>query len=149
MTWCSQSQLLASSKQARKHGSRSAGSDNDGASRNCAYTFFQVDFTLTSEGLDTGPGFGLAPVGLLFEYIAMLKRHGPQQWVWEETRKLSDMRFRCSSTLATCASGDAPLRPLHAAWCCNGTCVRCLLRPCGEAHEMHVDMACGACPSCV
>lgn len=71
--------------------------DDDGGSRNTAYTFFQVQLTLTTEGLNAGPGFGLAAVGLFFEYMSMLKECGPQQWVWEESRKLSDMRFRCDS----------------------------------------------------
>ena len=72
-----------------------AGADDEGGSCNTAYTFFQVQFTLTTEGLNAEPGRGLAPVGLLFEYIELLKQEGPQRWVWDESRRVSDMRFRC------------------------------------------------------
>ena len=73
-----------------------AGVDEDGLSRNTAYTLMQVQITLTTEGMAAGPGYGLAPVGLFFEYMRMLKAAGPQRWCWDESRRVSDMRFKCA-----------------------------------------------------
>ena len=40
---------------------------------------FDVNVTLTEAGLAAGPGLGLAPAGLLFEFLAMLRKAGPQK----------------------------------------------------------------------
>jgi secreted Zn-dependent insulinase-like peptidase len=50
--------------------------------------------TLTEAGLNAGPGLGLAPVGLLFQYLSLLRAAGPQEWVWREIKAISDMKFR-------------------------------------------------------
>lgn len=63
----------------------------------------QVAITLTQAGLEAGEGRGLAPLGLVFEYLAMLRDAGPQEWVWHEVKGINDMRFRCvllSSTIS-------------------------------------------------
>jgi secreted Zn-dependent insulinase-like peptidase len=73
---------------------------DDGHCRNTAYSLFSVEVDLTGEGLAAGPGFGLAVVALFFEYVAMLRQAGPQKWVWDESRQLNDMRFRCASHLS-------------------------------------------------
>ena len=40
---------------------------------------FDVNITLTEAGLAAGPGLGLGPIGLLFEFLAMLREAGPQR----------------------------------------------------------------------
>lgn len=42
----------------------------------------------------TQAGLGLAPVGLLFEYLAMLASAGPQRWAYDELAATAQMRFR-------------------------------------------------------
>ena len=39
-------------------------------------------------------GMGLAVVGLLFEYLAMLRVRGPQQWVYQELADIGAMKAR-------------------------------------------------------
>ena len=41
---------------------------------------FDVSITLTEAGLTAGPGFGMASVGVVFEFIKMLQQLGPQQY---------------------------------------------------------------------
>ena len=74
-----------------------AGVSDDGQHRNTAFSFFQAEVELTSEGLAAGAGFGTAVAALFFQYLSMLRRAGAQQWVWDENRRLSDMRFRCAA----------------------------------------------------
>lgn len=52
-----------------------AGIDDDGYSFNTAAYLFTVNIVLTESGLAAGPGFGLAPVALLFQYIKLLTAH--------------------------------------------------------------------------
>lgn len=37
---------------------------------------------------------GAAATELVFGYIRMLTEGGPEKWVWEELRAVSEMRFR-------------------------------------------------------
>jgi hypothetical protein len=53
-----------------------AGIDDDGYSFNTAAYLFTVSIVLTESGLTAGPGFGLAPVALLFQYIKLLTTTG-------------------------------------------------------------------------
>lgn len=39
-------------------------------------------------------GLGLAVVGLLFEYLAMLHNAGPQQWLYQELADIGAMKAR-------------------------------------------------------
>ncbi len=39
-------------------------------------------------------GCGLAPLGLLFQYLALLRQASPQRWVYEELAATAAMRFR-------------------------------------------------------
>ena len=96
MPRCTAWQRTAELLTAPAHSAMPAGCDEDGGSRNTAYSLFQVQLTLTTEGRAAGPGFGLAPVGLLFEYLQLLRREGPQAWVWQESKRISDSRFRCA-----------------------------------------------------
>ena len=53
-----------------------AGIDDDGYSFNTAAYLFTVNIVLTEAGLNAGPGCGLAPVGLLFNYIKLITTTG-------------------------------------------------------------------------
>ncbi|RKO95848.1 hypothetical protein CAUPRSCDRAFT_12453, partial [Caulochytrium protostelioides] len=66
--------------------SLSAGNGSGG--RN--FDFFKITISLTEEGL-----LHVHDVAtIVFQYIAMLRKEGPQQWVHEEVRRLSAMNFR-------------------------------------------------------
>ncbi|KXZ55212.1 hypothetical protein GPECTOR_3g355 [Gonium pectorale] len=72
-----------------------AGVDDDGYASNSCCSLFGVDVTLTEKGLAAGPGgCGLAVAGLVFAYVSMLRREGPQEWVWQEMRSVADQRWR-------------------------------------------------------
>jgi secreted Zn-dependent insulinase-like peptidase len=53
-----------------------AGVDDDGYSANTAAYLFTVSIVLTEAGLAAGPGCGLAPVALLFQYLKLLTETG-------------------------------------------------------------------------
>lgn len=53
-----------------------AGIDDDGYSFNTAAYLFTVNIVLTEAGLQAGPGCGLAPVALLFQYLRLLVTTG-------------------------------------------------------------------------
>jgi hypothetical protein len=66
-----------------------AGIDDDGYSFNTAAYLFTVNIVLTEAGLSAGPGCGLAPVGLLFNYIKLITTTGrgaTPQWRWGGAR---------------------------------------------------------------
>ena len=42
----------------------------------------------------SGAGFGLAAVGLVFEYLHLLKSQGPQEWAFKEMSAVAEMKFR-------------------------------------------------------
>ena len=61
----------------------------------------------------SGAGDGLGPVGVLFQFLSLLKQSGPQKWVFDELADIAQMRFRfaeeedaCEYTLRLAA--DAP-----------------------------------------
>ena len=56
-----------------------AGVGEGGYERNSAVFLFDVNITLTEAGLAAGPGLGLGPTSLLFEFLAMLREAGPQR----------------------------------------------------------------------
>lgn len=64
---------------------------------------FEVEVTLTVAGLHAGRGLGLAAVDLLFQYLQMLEAAGPQEWVWQESKLISDCKFRCGPARCTAA----------------------------------------------
>jgi hypothetical protein len=53
-----------------------AGVEEDGYDCNSFVYLFGVTMTLTEAGLAAGPGYGLAPVALLFQYINMMRAAG-------------------------------------------------------------------------
>lgn len=57
----------------------SAGVSEGGHERSSAAWLFDVAITLTNAGLAAAPGAGLGPVGLLFEFLNLLRKEGPQE----------------------------------------------------------------------
>lgn len=55
---------------------------------------FEINIRLTDAGLMAGPGFGLAPVMMIFQYLKMLRNQEPQEWVFEELKAIGEMKFR-------------------------------------------------------
>ncbi|XP_022253443.1 insulin-degrading enzyme-like, partial [Limulus polyphemus] len=54
------------------------------------FSFFVVSMELTEEGIEHTDDI----VTLIFQYINMLKKVGPQQWIYEECRDIAAMTFR-------------------------------------------------------
>ncbi|WIA17248.1 hypothetical protein OEZ85_014121 [Tetradesmus obliquus] len=79
-----------------------AGVDDDGYSANTAAYLFTVSIVLTEAGLAAGPGCGLAPVALLFQYLRLLTETGPQAWVWQEIAAIAGMKFRFAEEEDSC-----------------------------------------------
>ncbi|GIY21913.1 insulin-degrading enzyme [Caerostris extrusa] len=62
-----------------------------GAKPGCrGFAFFIVDFILTEDGLEHTDDI----VTILFQYLTLLREVGPQEWVFQECKKLSEMNFR-------------------------------------------------------
>ena len=58
-------------------------------------------------------GNGLAPMGLLFQFLSLLKEAGPQQWVFDELANIAQMRFKFAEEEDACEyalrlAADAP-----------------------------------------
>ena len=66
---------------------------NDGESRSTIGYMFNVTFMLTEAGLKFGTdGFGI--VEYLFAYINLIKKRGPQKWIWDEIAAAARMKFK-------------------------------------------------------
>ena len=59
----------------------------------CVY-LFQVSMILTEKGLHAEPGYGLAPVTLLFQYIDMMRHAGPLKWIYDEIKSVNEMKVK-------------------------------------------------------
>lgn len=94
-----------------------AGVGGGEAENNSGYALFEVEITLTAAGLYAGPGLGLAAVSLLFQYLQMLEAAGPQEWVWRESKLISDCKFRCDPTCITMhGHSRSASRGSHMRW---------------------------------
>ena len=84
-----------------------AGCENSGHQQNSAFWLFNCTLYLTDEGFDKRvkvvalecPLYRLTAhlvqlVELVFDYLRLLKRTGPQKWAWEELKAVGDMSFR-------------------------------------------------------
>ena len=60
-------------------------------SSNSDFDLFSIELELTEEGFEHYNEV----VTLIFQYIAMLKREGPQEWIFKEMKVVSDFTFRC------------------------------------------------------
>ncbi|CAM9115596.1 unnamed protein product [Discosporangium mesarthrocarpum] len=67
-----------------------AGVSNTGFTSGSSCAMFCVTFDLTQ----TGVRHWLDIVTALFEYVGMLRREGPQEWIFEEIRDVADLLFR-------------------------------------------------------
>ncbi|KAK9820983.1 hypothetical protein WJX81_000873 [Elliptochloris bilobata] len=79
-----------------------AGVHDSGLERNSAAFVFEVAITLTEAGLAAAPGAGLAAIGLLFEYVALLRAAGPQRWAYDEMAAIAAMKFRFAEEEDAC-----------------------------------------------
>ncbi|KAL3144870.1 hypothetical protein ABBQ38_001970 [Trebouxia sp. C0009 RCD-2024] len=91
----------------------SAGVGESGYDRNTAAYVFEVHMNLTQAGFDTSPGNGLAVMGLLFQFLSLLKAQGPQKWVFDELANIAQMRFKFAEEEDACEyalrlAADAP-----------------------------------------
>ena len=58
-------------------------------------------------------GNGLAPVGVLFQFLNLLRKEGPQKWVFDELANIAQMRFKFAEEEDACEyalrlAADAP-----------------------------------------
>lgn len=58
-------------------------------------------------------GNGLAPVGLLFQFLNLLRKEGPKKWVFDELANIAQMRFKFAEEEDACEyalrlAADAP-----------------------------------------
>ncbi|CAF1256026.1 unnamed protein product, partial [Didymodactylos carnosus] len=54
------------------------------------YSFFTVDIELTIDGLERWQEI----VVYIYQYIAMLKKEGPKEWIFQECKNLNEMHFQ-------------------------------------------------------
>ena len=116
-----------------------AGVGGGESENNSGFALFEVEVTLTAAGLHAEPGLGLAAVAVLFQYLHMLKAARPQEWVWRESKLISDCKFRCEALRPAAADhGSAPP--------CGCRCVGVvatpapsLLMPCAGPAALHGD----------
>jgi uncharacterized SAM-binding protein YcdF (DUF218 family) len=87
-------------------------------------------------------GGGLAVVGLLFEYLALLRAAGPQRWAYDEMAAIGAMKFRFAEEQARpnptllCSRRAEP--PGHRVVCMAGGVS---LRPCA-CIDKRLEQAC-------
>eukprot|EP00798_Chlamydomonas_sp_ICE-L_P021127 gene21127-28014_t len=71
-----------------------AGMAEEGHYMNSVCYLFSINITLTEAGLAAGEhGLGLGPIELAFQYLQMMSEMGPQKWVWDELKAISEMKF--------------------------------------------------------
>jgi hypothetical protein len=75
----------------------------------------EINIELTSKGLHAAPGLGMGVVQCVFDYIAMLRSHGPQKWFWLEKKAINDLNFQCAPHPLTCAIKAVPVAYVHDA----------------------------------
>ena len=81
---------------------------------------FEISVTLTDSGLNEGYGCGTAVAESVFQYISMLKDHGPQKWAWDEMAAISEMKWRFleeedPGDYVVQISSDMHIYPIHHA----------------------------------
>ncbi|KAK3276499.1 hypothetical protein CYMTET_15429 [Cymbomonas tetramitiformis] len=82
--------LLSALKAQKLATDLSAGVGGTGFDRASTYELFTVTVTLTQHGLPRA----LDVAGLLFVYLAMLRRAGPLEWVFRELSSQNEVQFR-------------------------------------------------------
>lgn len=70
--------------------SLSAGISETNFESNSMYSLFNVSITLTTLGLANWT----MVTNLLFRYLDVIKKEGPQEWIFNETKSIDEMKFR-------------------------------------------------------
>lgn len=71
-------------------------------------------------------GCGLSCAGLVFQYLSMLRRAGPQRWAYDEMAAISGLRFRQAvpychkASLCTSSQVGAFSVQPWSRWCLHG-----------------------------
>ncbi len=90
------------------------------ADQTTAFWLFEVTITLTEQGLHAGAGFGLSAVQALFGYLDMLRSYGPKEWIWDEMKSISRIKWQHleeedPSEYVSQIAGDLQVIPMHHA----------------------------------
>ncbi|RKP06928.1 Metalloenzyme, LuxS/M16 peptidase-like protein [Thamnocephalis sphaerospora] len=84
------------------------------------FDFFKVSIDLTEDGLERYEEV----VATVFRYVELLRRSGPQQWIFDEVRNLNDMGFRFKEksppSSYTSKLASVMQRPYPRAWVLSG-----------------------------
>ena len=67
-----------------------SGNDESGYEHNSTYALFSVNINLTQKGMDQIEEV----ICSVFQYIAMLKKNGPDARIWSEIQTIEAMSFR-------------------------------------------------------
>ncbi|KAK0627174.1 Metalloenzyme, LuxS/M16 peptidase-like protein [Immersiella caudata] len=80
---------------------------------------FRVTIRLTEEGLKNYTEV----VKVVFQYIALLREAGPQQWIFNELKYMTDMDFKFKENTSPFTSQTSAImqRPLPRKWLLSGT----------------------------
>eukprot|EP00210_Caulerpa_lentillifera_P000591 g572.t1 len=86
--------LLSELKQRGWATELSAGVEHATFTANSFVYLFQITITLTEAGLKESPGFGLAPVALVFKYLDLMRSSPPKEWIYEEMKSIHQIKLR-------------------------------------------------------
>ncbi|TWU76783.1 Insulinase (Peptidase M16) [Metarhizium rileyi] len=77
---------------------------------------FETEMTLTKEGLDNYAEIGK----IFFQYIAMLQEASPQEWIFEEQKRMSEVNFKYTqktpASKFTSSTSSIMQKPLPREW---------------------------------
>eukprot|EP00271_Cylindrocystis_brebissonii_P012852 TRINITY_DN32367_c0_g1_i1.p1 TRINITY_DN32367_c0_g1~~TRINITY_DN32367_c0_g1_i1.p1 ORF type:complete len:963 (+),score=199.34 TRINITY_DN32367_c0_g1_i1:121-2889(+) len=74
----------------------SAGVGDGGYERSSVLYLFSTAIALTEKGLEKV----MDVIGLVFQYLALLRQVGPQEWVFQELKAMAEMEFRFAEEAA-------------------------------------------------
>ncbi|KAF6513078.1 hypothetical protein HZS61_007366 [Fusarium oxysporum f. sp. conglutinans] len=81
---------------------------------------FDVEVLLTEEGLENYPEI----VKIFFQYISLLRESPPQEWIFQEQKKMADIDFMFEQKTPacdfTCRISSAMQKPLPREWLLSG-----------------------------
>ena len=66
------------------------GNDESGFEHNSTYALFSININLTEKGMEEVEQV----IGTVFQYIDMLKKHGPDSRIWKEIQTIEELSFR-------------------------------------------------------
>mgnify|MGYP003384949304 CR=1 FL=1 len=69
---------------------------SDSVSCNSAFSIFEIYVSLTSTGVCNWPFV----VAILYEYIHLNRELGPQEWVFDELKKMAQIEYGMSPSLS-------------------------------------------------